>query len=106
MNATATVWVVALCMLGRLDADLLQFVWWAIGAIGLVAWGVSDGRSERINMGAAIFAATVLTFYFSHVMDKLGRAASLVGFGLLFLAGGWALERARRRLVQQTKGTP
>jgi hypothetical protein len=25
----------------------------------------------------------------------------LIGFGLLFLAGGWALERLRRRLVVQ-----
>jgi len=32
-------------------------------------------------------------------MDRLGRSASLVGLGLLFLGGGWALERTRRRLV-------
>jgi cytochrome oxidase assembly protein ShyY1 len=32
-------------------------------------------------------------------MGKLGRSASLVGFGLLFLLGGWQLERLRRKLV-------
>jgi hypothetical protein len=57
-------------------------------------------------MGAAIFAATILTFYFSQVMDKLGRSASLIGFGVIFIAGGWALERVRRRLVLQTKDAP
>ena len=57
-----------------------------------------------MNMGAAIFAATVIAFYFSEVMDKLERSVSLVGLGLLFLAGGWLLERVRRRLVQQTRG--
>ena len=41
----------------------------------------------------------MLWFYFSNVMDKLGRAASLAGLGILFLAGGSALERVRRRLV-------
>jgi hypothetical protein len=34
-------------------------------------------------------------------MDKLGRAASLIGLGLLFLLGGWLLEKTRRRLVAQ-----
>jgi uncharacterized membrane protein len=63
-----------------------------------------DSRTERINLGAAFFAATVLTFYFSQVMDKLGRSASLVGLGVLFLGGGWALERMRRKLVEQARG--
>jgi hypothetical protein len=69
-----------------------------------MAWGVREARSERVNLGSAIFAATVMTFYFSEVMDKLGRSASLAGFGLLFLAGGWALERVRRQLVLRTRG--
>ncbi|HET7468336.1 MAG TPA: DUF2157 domain-containing protein [Gemmatimonadales bacterium] len=73
---------------------------WAGGlSLGLIAWGVLERRAERINLGIAGFALTVLVFYFSSVMDRLGRSASLVGLGLLFLAGGWALERTRRRLV-------
>jgi hypothetical protein len=32
-------------------------------------------------------------------MDKLGRAASLIVLGLLFLVGGYLLEQTRRRLV-------
>ena len=103
-NAVAAGWVIVLIVLGWYDADLAQYAWWAIGAIGLVAWGVGEGRSERVNMGAAIFAGTILVFYFSQVMDKIGRSASLIGLGLLFLAGGWALERVRRRLVRQAKG--
>lgn len=104
MNAVAAVWILTLIGLGRLDADLPQYGWWALGSVGLVSWGVAEGRSERINIGAVIFACTVLAFYFSEVMDKLGRSASLVGLGLLFLAGGWALERVRRRLVHQARG--
>lgn len=103
-NALAAVWVLALIMLRPLAADVFTYVWWALGAIALVAWGARDGRGERINMGAALFAATVLTFYFSQVMDKLGRSASLAGLGVLFLGGGWALERLRRRLVRQARG--
>jgi len=32
-------------------------------------------------------------------MNKLGRAESLVGIGVLLLFGGWGLERLRRLLV-------
>ncbi|MDY0042947.1 MAG: hypothetical protein RBS57_21760, partial [Desulforhabdus sp.] len=71
----------------------------ALGSIGLIAWGVKEARRERINLGVAGFALTVLFFYFSNVMDKLGRAASLVGLGVLFLLGGWLLEKMRRRLL-------
>ncbi|MGH7580913.1 MAG: DUF2157 domain-containing protein, partial [Gemmatimonadales bacterium] len=75
------------------------YLWCAVLAIGLIAWGVRDRRVERINLGIAGFALTVLVFYFSGVMDKLGRSASLMGLGLLFLGGGYLLERTRRRLV-------
>jgi uncharacterized membrane protein len=102
-NAAAVAWVGALLFMRELAGQVAVYGWWALGSIGLVAWGVRDGRVERINLGALFFAATVLVFYFSRVMDKLGRSASLVGLGLLFLGGGWALERLRRRLIEESK---
>jgi hypothetical protein len=103
VNALAAVWVCLLFLVRPAVGGIAVYGWWGLGAIGLVAWGLRDSRAERINLGAGMFAATVLTFYFSQVMDKLGRSASLVGLGLLFLGGGWALERMRRRLVEQTR---
>jgi len=35
--------------------------------------------ANGINLGVAGFALTVIIFYFSDVMDKLGRSASLIG---------------------------
>jgi Predicted membrane protein (DUF2157) len=78
---------------------VVPYIWAAGLGLGLIGWGVLERRAERINLGVAGFALTVLLFYFSSVMDRLGRSASLVGLGLLFLGGGWALERTRRRLV-------
>jgi hypothetical protein len=75
------------------------YLWCLLGAVGLVAWGLYEERKERINLGVAGFAITVITFYFASVMDKLGRANTLMGLGVLFLVGGWFLERARRHLV-------
>ena len=103
--AVAAIWTIVLLFVERAVGTAALYPWWVLGAAGLIAWGIDEGRSERVNMGSAVFAATVVAFYFSEVMDKLGRSASLIGLGLLFLAGGWALERLRRRLVRQARGT-
>jgi len=111
-NAIATVWVLVIGTFGFGHEGVLWKLWdsvgpyfWAgIGALGMVAWGLLERRRERINLGVAGFALTVIIFYFSDVMDKLGRSASLIGLGVLFLFGGWALERARRQLVARVAG--
>jgi uncharacterized membrane protein len=110
LNVIAAFWVAALsitCL--RFGPDhamsltstnhLAQYALCALGAIGLIAWGMREGRKSWVNLGVAGFALTVLFFYFSSVMDKLGRSASLIGLGLLFLLGGWLLEKTRRRLL-------
>jgi len=96
-------------VIGFLDhTDVLQslglYAGGALGAIGLVLWGLHEQRRERINLGVAGFAITIIAFYFSTLIDKLGRSASLVGFGLLFLLGGWKLEQLRRKLVARAAG--
>jgi len=49
------------------------------------------------------FALTILVFYFSEVMDKLGRSASLIGGGILFLLVAWFMEKTRRKLVAKVR---
>jgi len=77
----------------------LLHLWWLLGGLMLALWGSSSGRPERVNFGAATIAITVLTYYFTSVFSQLDRAVGLLGLGLLFLAGGWGLERLRRRLL-------
>lgn len=96
MNALAAAWVGLLgIMNGR---ELPLYAWCALGSVGMVFWGLQEARRERVNLGIAGFAITLLFFYFSSVMDKLGRSFGLMGLGLIFLVGGWQLERLRRRL--------
>ena len=104
-HAAAALWMVALLFVEPTFGKLTPYGWWLIGAIALVSWSVQEGDSARVNMGAAVFAGALIAFYFSHVIDKLGRSASLIGLGVLFLAGGWALEQTRRRLVLRAKGS-
>jgi uncharacterized membrane protein len=103
-NFAAAAWAIALYAINRGGGEhLLNYAWCAIGALILIAWGLYENRAERINFGIACFAFTVCAFYFSNVMDKLGRSASLVGLGVLFLAGGWLLEQTRRKLIARVK---
>jgi uncharacterized membrane protein len=104
-NATALAWIAVLAAINQGGVDsVLVYIWCAVGAVNLVVWGLRDGRSERVNLGIAGFALTVLVFYFSSVMDRLGRSVSLIVLGLLFLGGGWLLERTRRGLIARIRG--
>ncbi|MBA3258869.1 MAG: DUF2157 domain-containing protein [Gemmatimonadales bacterium] len=82
---------------------VVPYLWSVFLAGGIIAWGVKERRGELINLGTAGFALTVTVFYFSDVMDRLGRSASLIGLGLLFLGGGYLLERARRSLLARVQ---
>jgi uncharacterized membrane protein len=75
-----------------------------LGAIALVAWAVREADVVRLNLGVAAFAMIVLAFYFDSVMGQVGRSLSLIGLGVLFLLGGYTLERVRRRMVSHVAG--
>lgn len=62
-------------------------------------WGLREKSRAVVNYAVVVFGMTVLWFYFSSLMDKIGRSLGLIGLGILFLTGGWALERVRRRLI-------
>lgn len=106
LNILGAGWLLALGSLNNLnkDEELLMYGWCAIGALGLIAWGVHEIQKDYINIGVIGFAITVITFYFSNVMDKLGRSFALILFGIVFLLGGYLLERMRRRLVARVAG--
>jgi hypothetical protein len=73
-------------------------------AVAFVWWGVRTQAKALVNLGMVLFAMTVAWFYFSNVMGKLGRSLGLIVLGILFLAGGWALEVTRRKLVRGMDG--
>jgi len=99
MNLMSALWVAILTALRLGHTPIAMYAWCALGSAGMIAWGVYETRAERINLGMVGFALTILFFYFSSVMDKLGRSASLIGLGVLFLAGAWYWEKVRRKLV-------
>jgi uncharacterized membrane protein len=102
-NGVAAVWLLVVAQLNFHD-DITQLKIYglcAIAAIGLIAWGLREAQKNYINVGVVGFALTVILFYFSNVMDKLGRSFALITGGILFLVGGYFLEKIRRKLVRQ-----
>ena len=104
-NVGYACWVYLLGLLDsrKVSQNVTIYLLCVVASVGLVVWGLRESRRERINLGVAGFAITIIVFYFSAVIDKLGRSASLVGFGILFLVGGWQLEQLRRKLVARTR---
>ena len=100
-------WVVALYAVhhARLTGIVLYLLA-AAGAVGLTAWGVHERRTRIVNLGVTAFAITVAAFYFSSLYDLLGRSAGLTGLGIVFLAGGWLLDRLRRALLARIEAGP
>jgi len=111
--AAAALWVV---IFGRLPfhfrtADLPlgayalhtlgPYLWGALGSVGLIGWGVRDRIKNRVNLGMVLFVVTLICFYFSDLLDKLGRSVSLISFGILFLVIGYFLEKTRKKLIAQ-----
>jgi hypothetical protein len=68
-------------------------------AVFLCWWGVRLLSRALVNLGILGFAAAVLWFYFSDIYSDRYRSLGLIGIGVLFIAGGWALETMRRRIL-------
>lgn len=66
----------------------------------VVAWWALRQKSRAVvNYAVVVFGMTILWFYSSSLMNKLGRSLGLIGLGTLFLLGGVVLERLRRTLI-------
>jgi uncharacterized membrane protein len=79
--------------------NLLAYALVAAFAVFLCGWGVRMVSRALVNLGVVGFAAAVGWFYFSDILSKVNRSLGLIGLGVLFLAGGWALERMRRKIL-------
>jgi hypothetical protein len=97
--AIAALWLSFSHLLGDFSRVLTSQALEAAAALFIVWWGVRLANKILVNLGVVGFAIVVVWFYFSDIFDKLDRSLGLIGLGILFLAGGWALEKMRRNLV-------
>jgi hypothetical protein len=90
----------------RTAPNLFAYALVAAFTVFLCWWGVRLLSRALVNLGIVGFAAAVLWFYFSDIYNDRYRALGLIGLGVLFLAGGWALEKMRRRILARMAPLP
>ncbi|MFZ5815188.1 MAG: DUF2157 domain-containing protein [Bacillota bacterium] len=74
------------------------------GVVGLVAVGIQQRTELLVNLGLIAFAVHLITRYFDLFFSAMNRSFFFIFGGVLLLAGGWFLERNRRRWVGDLKG--
>jgi uncharacterized membrane protein len=84
----------------RTDPNLAAYALVGAFCVFLIGWGVRQISRALVNLAIVGFGATVAWFYFSDLLDKMDRSVGLIGLGILFLAGGWVLEKTRRSLLK------
>ena len=97
--ALAAIWMVLDLVIQVQGFSVLSFAWWGVGSVGLMVWGSTEARAERVNIGTVLLATTLIGFYFTEVIGRFDRSLSLLGLGLFFLVGGWVLNRLRQALL-------
>ena len=104
--ALAAIWMVLDLVIQVQGFSVLSFAWWGVGSVGLMVWGSTEARAERVNIGTVLLATTLIGFYFTEVIGRFDRSLSLLGLGLFFLVGGWGLNRLRQALLPNLPPNP
>ncbi|MCY4625157.1 MAG: DUF2157 domain-containing protein [Chloroflexi bacterium] len=81
----------------------------ALSALGLMASGYLHDNEGRVNLSLALIALYVITRYFEYSIDLLDSSLVFFGAGVVLLAGGYLLDRGRRRMLaamREREGEP
>ena len=71
----------------------------ALSALGLMASGYLQEHEGRINLSLALIALYVITRYFEYSRSLFDSSLMFFGAGVILLAGGFLLERGRRKML-------
>ena len=116
VELVAVVLLLAACHLViRVPADdgivytIVFNVLFALSGLGLMVSGYLQGNEARVNLALVLIALLVISRYFEFSATLFDLSLVFVGAGVILLAGGFLLERGRRRLLAAMRvgeGTP
>ena len=73
------------------------------GIVGLVFGGFFRSDEAWINIALVFFGVDVFARYFEFSFDLFDRSLVFIGAGSILLAGGFLLERGRRKLMERIR---
>ena len=71
----------------------------ALSVLGLMVSGYLQEREGRVNLSLGLIALFVISRYFEYSPSLFDRSLVFVGAGVILLAGGFLLERGRRKML-------
>ncbi len=74
-------------------------VLFALSVLGLMVSGYLQEQEGRVNLSLGLIALFVITRYFEYSPSLFDRSLVFVGAGVILLAGGFLLERGRRKML-------
>jgi uncharacterized membrane protein len=83
--------------------DNILFIFVILSVIG---YGTRYKSSKIVSLAISFFALDVITRYIGFIMDfggYLGAAMISILGGIILIAGGWGLEKWRKRLIKRTE---
>ena len=97
--------LVAVHVAARVDVEwqplypIVFNVLFALSALGLMASGYLQEHEGRINLSLALIALYVITRYFEYSRSLFDSSLMFFGAGVILLAGGYLLDRGRRKML-------
>jgi len=71
--------------------------------IGIIVMGFFKAEASFINIGLTAFIINLITRYIEYGSSMMDRSLFFIGGGIILLAGGYLLERLRRKLMEKVK---
>ncbi|MCH7972071.1 MAG: hypothetical protein IH960_13690, partial [Chloroflexi bacterium] len=95
-------WLIATLPFGSPEPYVIGFNLLLVLLIfGSIVLGIVNRREALVNVGIVFFVIDVSTRYLELAWDLLDTSLAFIVGGLLLLGTGYAMERARRRLLRQ-----
>lgn len=74
--------------------------------LSVIGYGTRYRSVKIVNLAITFFALDIITRYIGFVLDfggQIGFAIMSIIGGIILIAGGWGIEKWRRRLIEKTK---
>ncbi len=74
--------------------------------LSVIGYGTRYGSARIVNLAITFFALDIITRYIGFIMDfggQMGFAVMSIIGGIILIAGGWGIEKWRRRLIEKIK---